>query len=88
MTKYVTRCTWLGKEYGCRVYHDGKLIVEGRANCKFMIGPTFRDLLRTLDKLGGDAFTKAARSNKNKEGNLVAQVKHYWGGKFKKGETK
>nr|QMP83102.1 MAG: hypothetical protein [Caudoviricetes sp.] len=78
---YTTKTTWLGKEYGCRVYLGDELIVEGRAQNKHLIGATYRDLLRTLDKMGGDAFTNAARDRKYKEGNPVASVKHYWGGK-------
>lgn len=78
---YTTKTTWLGKEYGCRIFYEGKLVVEGRAPCRALIGATFRDLLRTLDKCGGDAFTSAARKRKFKEGNPVASVKHYWGGK-------
>lgn len=76
-----TRVTWLGKEYGCRVYQDGRLVVEARCPTRDLIGPTFRDLFRTMDKLGGDAYTKAARRRKFKDGNTRASVKHYWGGK-------
>ena len=79
--RYTTKTTQLGKEYGCRVYFDDKLIVEGRAPNRIMIGATYRDLLRTLDKLGGDSFTSAVRKRKYKEGNPIASVKHYWGGK-------
>lgn len=81
MTKYTTKVTWLGKEYGCRVFFDGQLLVEGRCKEKHMIGATFRDLLRTIDKCGGDQFTKAARDRKYREGNPIASVKHYYGGK-------
>jgi len=42
------------------------------------IGPAFRDLLRTLDKLGGDKFTHAARSRKYQEGNFSMNIKHIW----------
>lgn len=52
-TEYSTKVTWLGNEYGCRVFNDKGLVVEGRCQSKNMIGPTFRDLLRTPDKLGG-----------------------------------
>ena len=78
---YTTKTTWLGREYGCRVYFNDKLIVEGRCQTRDMIGATYRDLLRTLDKCGGDKFTSAARKRKYKEGNPVTSVKHYWGGK-------
>ena len=80
-TRYTTKATRMQSGYGCRVFFDGKLVVEGRCDCKFMIGPTFRDLLRTIDTCGGDVFTKSARRRKHKEGNYSAQVKHYWGGK-------
>lgn len=75
---YTTKTTWLGAEYGCRVFSDEKLIVEARCLTKELIGPTFRDLLRTLDKLNGDAFTSAARLRKFKDGNLCASVKCMW----------
>lgn len=82
MTEYSTKATRLGNgEYGCRVFRGDTLVVEGRAQGRTMIGPVFRDLLRTLDKLGGDAFTKAARTRKYRENNACAQAKHYWGGK-------
>lgn len=75
---YTTKATWLGKEYGCRIFINGVPILEGRCETKIEIGATFRDLLRTLDTLGGDSFTSAARKRKYKEGNLVVQTKHYW----------
>ena len=28
MSKYTTKATWLGNEYGCRVFIDGQLVVE------------------------------------------------------------
>mgnify|MGYP006283120793 CR=1 FL=1 len=81
MNNYTTKSTYLGNGiYGCRVFYNGKLIVEGRGK-KSEIGAVFRDLLRTLDKCGGDSFTSAARKRKYKEGNLSLGVKHYWGGK-------
>jgi len=83
---YRTKTTRLGREYGCRVYDDEVLVVEGRAARRDQIGATYRDLLRTLDKCGGDAFTKAARRRKDRVGNPVANVKHYWGGKFNAGD--
>jgi hypothetical protein len=78
MSSYTTKVTWLGSEYGCRVFFDGKLIVEGRCPSRDLIGPTLRDLLRTLDKDGGDSFTSAARYRISKEGNRSYQVKHIW----------
>lgn len=84
---YTTKATWLGREYGCRIFWNGELVVEGRCKSRNLIGPTFRDLLRTLDKCGGDAFTSAARKRKFREGNLSIQVKHYWGGKRAKSDS-
>lgn len=76
---FETKVTWLGNGYGCRVFKDGKVILEGRCKHKHLIGATFRDLLRTLDKLGsGDEFTNAARHRQSKNGNLVVPVKHLW----------
>ncbi len=79
--KYTTKATWLGKEYGCRVLCGDRVVVEGRCPTKNLIGATFRDLLRTLDKCGGDAFTNAARERKHKVGNTCISVKHLWFGK-------
>ena len=76
---YTTKATWIGREYGCRVFKDGVLILEGRAPTRDLIGPTFRDLLRTIDKCcGGDAFTNAARHRNSKPGNKCVGVKHLW----------
>lgn len=80
-SQYSTRTTWLGREYGCRIYSEDVLVVEGRCQSRDQIGATFRDLLRTLDKCSGDEFTSSARKRKFQEGNPVASVKHYWGGK-------
>lgn len=76
---YTTKATWLGTEYGCRIFCKGRVVVEGRCQTKELIGATFRDLLRTLDKCGGDAFTSAARYRKYREGTPRIEVKHLWG---------
>jgi hypothetical protein len=75
---YTTKTTWLGNAYGCRVYFDNELIVEGRAPSRNFIGAVFRDLFRTLDKNGGDEFTSSSRKRKFKEGNPMISVKHIW----------
>ena len=76
---FTTKATWLGNQYGCRVFQDGKLIVEGRTPNKMEIGAVFRDLLRTLDKsYGGDKFTLAARMRKFAPLNPSVSVKHIW----------
>jgi hypothetical protein len=79
---YATKCTWLGGEYGygCRIFFNGELVVEGRCPTRDLIGATFRDLLRTIDKCGGgDEFTHAARMRNGKNGNRCVGVKHIWG---------
>ena len=75
---YTTKTTSFPNGYGCRIFRDGVLILEGRCDSRELIGPTFRDLFRTLDKCGGDKFTSAVRKRKFKEGNLCNSVKHIW----------
>ena len=41
---YKTKVTWLGKEYGCRVFFNNKLIVEGICKTRLLIGHTFMRL--------------------------------------------
>lgn len=79
-TVYTTKVTKLGNGYGCRVLREGAVIVEARCQTKMMIGATLRDLLRTIDKCGGDSFTSAARKRKYREGSPVASVRHFWVG--------
>ncbi len=78
MSRLTTKATRLGNKYGCRVLHDGVVILEARCETRALIGPTFRDLLRTLDKCGGDEFTAAARRRKFKDGNIQCYAKHIW----------
>lgn len=81
MSTYTTKATWLGNQYGCRVFQNGKLIVEGRTPNKAEIGAVFRDLLRTIDKsFGDDKFTNAARIRMRKFAplNHSVSVKHIW----------
>ena len=75
---YTTKATRLARGYGCRVYRDGVLIVEARCKDRQEIAPTMRDLLRTLDKLGGDSYTSAARRRIGKLGNAQLSVRHLW----------
>lgn len=76
---YTTKTTYLGPEYGygCRIFYDNILMVESRCESRFLIGPTYRDLFRDLDKCGpADEFTSAARHRKYKEGNYCVSAKH------------
>ena len=72
---YSTKVTWLGNCYGCRVFYKGKLVVEARVDSKDQIGDAFRDLFRTIDKLGGDLFTNASRNRITPDCKVV---KHIW----------
>ena len=61
MNDYNTKTTWLGTEYGCRIYRKGVLIMEKRCKTKNLIGPCYRSMFRIIDKGGGDKFTSAVR---------------------------
>jgi hypothetical protein len=78
-SKIITKVTNL-KQYGfgCRVFVDDQLVLEGRCESKEFIGPTFRDLFRTLDKMGGNQYTAATRNRMYKDGNQNISVKHIW----------
>jgi hypothetical protein len=78
MSDYSTKVTYLKDFWGCRVLYKGKPVVEGKAYSKREIGPVLRDLMRTLDKLGGDRYTHSARMRKRKEENISMSTKHYW----------
>jgi hypothetical protein len=78
MSRYTTDSTKVGSIYFCRVSIDGHPVVQTRVKQRSEIGPAFRDLLRTLDTLGGDKFTNAARYRQWKEGNTSVQVRHEW----------
>ncbi|WAX21906.1 hypothetical protein [Stenotrophomonas phage RAS14] len=63
-----TKVTYLGKGlYGCRVYNrkTNLPLVELRV-CKRLIGSAFRDMLRTLDKLGWDSPMADASRHRDK----------------------
>lgn len=78
MSEYTTDTTRTSDGYFCRVSFQGIPIVQTKVKTRVEIGPAFRDLLRTLDKLGGDKFTRAARNRKHKEGNTNAYTKQEW----------
>jgi hypothetical protein len=78
VSEYTTKSTKVGDSYFCKVLFRGKAVVQTRVKERSEVGPAFRDLLRTLDKLGGDAFTHAARYRKWKDGNQDGQFKHEW----------
>lgn len=74
-----TKATWLGNKYGCRVFCDGKLVLEARCDSRMLIAPTFRQLLRTIDTLGGTRHTSAVRKRMYRPGEIVTNsVRHIW----------
>ena len=76
---YTTKVTRIGKIYGCRVFKDGVLILSTCVHSRDMIGPAFRDLLRTIAKFGvDDEFVEAVRRRNSKLGNKTVSVKHIW----------
>jgi hypothetical protein len=77
-SKYSTKVTRLKIGWGCRILYEGKVCLEGHAKSRLEIGPVFRDLMRTLDALGGDQYTKSCRKRKFQEGNREASIKHIW----------
>lgn len=65
-----TKATRLNKKWwGCRILVDGEPLLEVRVDNKEDIAPAFRDMMRTMDKLGFiDERLMAARKRMNKEG--------------------
>lgn len=80
MSEYTTKVTRHKNGWFCLVLRCGEPVVQTSVENREDIGPAFRDLLRTLDKGGGDAFTKAARYRQWKDGNKSASVRHKWEG--------
>lgn len=62
-TEYKTQVTRLRAGlYGCRVFKGDQLLVEGRCRSRAEINAVFRQLIRTLNKLGyDDNFTDSVR---------------------------
>lgn len=64
-----TKSTFLGNgTWGCRVFYNQDLVIECTVNSRKDIGSAFRDMIRTLDKCGGDADTSGIRANMWKDG--------------------
>jgi len=71
---YSTSVTRTDIGWYCRVFHGENALVQTLVKKREDIGPAIKDLLRTIDKLGGDRFTNAARSRITEE----FSVKHEW----------
>jgi hypothetical protein len=78
MSNYSTKVTKVKDKYICLVLYNEVPVVQTKVSSRADIGPAFRDLLRTLDKLGGDAFTSSARNRKFAPNNSCISVKHEW----------
>jgi hypothetical protein len=77
MSVYSTKVTATKGGWLCAVLREGKIIVDSCARHREDIGPTLRDLLRTIDKSGGgDAFTASTRTRNNRQ--RILSVKHRW----------
>lgn len=66
-SRYTVHVTRNGKGYICRVDYNNVPLVQARVRNRQHVGPCCRDLLRTLDKLGGDAYTHRARMRRNEK---------------------
>ena len=78
MSKFTTKVTNINGVFCCRVFYSDTPVVEARVKSREEIGSAFRDLLRTLDKCGGDEFTHAARVRTYKDNRITEHVKHHW----------
>lgn len=79
MSIYTTRLTRVKDVYVCQILKNDVPFLQATTKRKDHIGPTFRDLLRTIDKLGiGDEFTGAVRERAFKTGNIYINAKHEW----------
>lgn len=81
---YRTKTTRLGDgRYGCRVYKGDVLVCEMRVQ-KGLISVAYKDMLRTLDKMGSNSRMASASRDRPKNWNfadLGSDRKMYWGGK-------
>ena len=78
MSEYTTKATRTKGGYFCRIFRNGKAILQAKVESRMDIGGAFRDMLRTLDKGGGDAFTSSARYRNGAGDNKLKHVKHEW----------
>lgn len=70
-----TRIT--SKLFGCRVFYKGKLVVELRVPKDF-ISSAYRDMFRTLDKLGYESKMAHASRMRGKNFASLTGYKYIW----------
>lgn len=76
--KFDTKVTKLKQSlWGCRVLLDGEPVVEVRVTDHSDIQPAFKDMFRTLDKLGADS-KMANRSRHRDNGKPCNSFKFIW----------
>jgi hypothetical protein len=68
--------------WGCRVFYNGKLIIEAQVDSKGRINDAFRAMLRMMDKLGWVSKLADASRFRQKPYNPRG-IKFYWGGRQK-----
>lgn len=78
MEPFSTRTTKISTRlYGCRVFNKGKLLVELRVP-KNLISSAYRDMFRTLDKLGYTSPMAHASRMRGKNHESLTGYKYIW----------
>lgn len=73
-----TKTTKLGSGfYGCRVFNRGKLVVELRVP-RNLVSSAYRDLFRTLDKLGVGSKMAHSSRMRGKNHESLKGYKYIW----------
>ena len=73
-----TKTTRIGNNlYGCRIYNLGKLIVEMRVP-RQLISTAYRDMFRTLDKLGYKSKMAHSSRMRGKNHGILNGYKYIW----------
>ncbi len=72
---YQTKVTRLGNgQYGVRLLKAGKVLAEGRADCRRDVGPVLKDLLRWDCKMGGHSEMAQASRSRQKGPDFAAYM--------------
>lgn len=78
MEPFSTKTTSLGNRlYGCRVFNNGKVIVELRVP-RSLISSAYREMFRTLDKLGYDSKMAHSSRMRGKNHESLNGYKFIW----------
>ena len=74
---FSTKVTALGSGYGIRVFRHGKLVCSTKVTSRLQVGPAIRDLLRWIDKSGGQSPMASASRNRGKRTEALTKIT--WG---------